>query len=210
MREGRIEQDAAPAELFTRPATPFVARFMGYENIFPVQQGALKAGLEADGLTLQMHGVADSVTHLAWRPSSVPVVAPMPARCAAWCWRAAIWARQWNTWSAPRWALSKAWPHRKRPGLKVTPWACNSTRRARRPSAKHRHDNKRHLARWAAAWALATPLQWPNSTFTPTPKRRRKCSRPWLRCRRQGCGCSASKSAGRCRWATRKFMRCAN
>ena len=75
MREGRIEQDAAPAELFTRPATPFVARFMGYENLFPVQQGALKAGLEADGLTLQMHGVADSVTHLAWRPSSVPVVA---------------------------------------------------------------------------------------------------------------------------------------
>ncbi len=71
MREGRIEQDAAPAELFTRPATPFVARFMGYENLLPVQQGALRGG----AAVLPLPGLPGAVTHLGWRPSAVPVVA---------------------------------------------------------------------------------------------------------------------------------------
>ncbi len=75
MREGRIEQDAAPAELFTRPATPFVARFMGYENLLAVRDGALQGGVDAGGVALPLHGVPAAATHLAWRPSSVPVVA---------------------------------------------------------------------------------------------------------------------------------------
>jgi len=33
MNEGRIEQAAAPREIFERPATPFVARFMGDHNV---------------------------------------------------------------------------------------------------------------------------------------------------------------------------------
>jgi sn-glycerol 3-phosphate transport system ATP-binding protein len=38
MRNGRVEQDAAPAELYERPATPFVARFVGTPpmNVLPV------------------------------------------------------------------------------------------------------------------------------------------------------------------------------
>ena len=70
MREGRIEQDAAPAALFMRPATAFVARFMGYENMLPVRDGVLQgAG------ALPLPGVPSRATHLAWRPASVPVVA---------------------------------------------------------------------------------------------------------------------------------------
>jgi sn-glycerol 3-phosphate transport system ATP-binding protein len=46
MRKGRVEQDAAPAELYERPETPFVARFVGTPpmNVLPVsaiaQEGA--------------------------------------------------------------------------------------------------------------------------------------------------------------------------
>ncbi len=71
MREGRIEQDAAPAQLFTQPATAFVARFMGYENVLPVQQGALRG----EGAVVPMSGLHIGVTQLAWRPSGVQVVA---------------------------------------------------------------------------------------------------------------------------------------
>jgi thiamine transport system ATP-binding protein len=35
MNNGRIEQVGAPVELYRRPATPFVARFLGMENLFP-------------------------------------------------------------------------------------------------------------------------------------------------------------------------------
>jgi ABC-type Fe3+/spermidine/putrescine transport system ATPase subunit len=34
MNRGRIEQDASPAEVYERPATPFVAEFMGAGNFF--------------------------------------------------------------------------------------------------------------------------------------------------------------------------------
>ncbi|HEX2553400.1 MAG TPA: ABC transporter ATP-binding protein [Microvirga sp.] len=38
MRAGKVEQDAAPAELYERPATPFVARFIGTPpmNVIPL------------------------------------------------------------------------------------------------------------------------------------------------------------------------------
>lgn len=49
MRGGRIEQDAAPAELYERPATPFVARFIGTPpmNVLPLDaiSGPGSAGL---------------------------------------------------------------------------------------------------------------------------------------------------------------------
>ena len=46
MRAGRVEQDAPPAELYERPATPFVARFIGTPpmNILPLSAVSL-AGL---------------------------------------------------------------------------------------------------------------------------------------------------------------------
>lgn len=35
MKEGRIEQQDSPVQLYRRPATPFVARFLGMENLLP-------------------------------------------------------------------------------------------------------------------------------------------------------------------------------
>jgi putative spermidine/putrescine transport system ATP-binding protein len=74
MNSGRIEQDAAPAELFQHPATPFVASFMGYENLFAVASGHLVG----PGGRWALHSPT-SATHLAWRPASVAVVAPLDA-----------------------------------------------------------------------------------------------------------------------------------
>ncbi|WP_145145082.1 ABC transporter ATP-binding protein [Roseomonas gilardii] len=49
MRHGRIEQMAAPAELFERPANAFVADFMGGTNILRVQAAPAPGGV---GVTL--------------------------------------------------------------------------------------------------------------------------------------------------------------
>jgi putative spermidine/putrescine transport system ATP-binding protein len=40
MRQGRIEQVGTPAEIFERPATPFVAEFLGAANFFTGEDGA--------------------------------------------------------------------------------------------------------------------------------------------------------------------------
>jgi ABC-type Fe3+/spermidine/putrescine transport system ATPase subunit len=40
MNAGRIEQLGPPIEIYDRPATAFVARFMGVENLLPVRLGA--------------------------------------------------------------------------------------------------------------------------------------------------------------------------
>lgn len=36
MRAGRIEQLGAPSDLYDRPATPFVANFLGQSNLLPI------------------------------------------------------------------------------------------------------------------------------------------------------------------------------
>ena len=63
MHAGRIEQNDAPEAVWNRPATPFVARFMGCENLFEV------------GPALPVPAPAGA-THLAWRATSVPVTGP--------------------------------------------------------------------------------------------------------------------------------------
>jgi len=55
LREGRVEQDAAPAELYARPATVFAARFIGTPpmNIVALTdgvQGALIKGTQGDAV----------------------------------------------------------------------------------------------------------------------------------------------------------------
>ncbi|NLZ40506.1 MAG: ABC transporter ATP-binding protein, partial [Comamonadaceae bacterium] len=74
MKGGRIEQDAPPDQVFDHPATPFVAAFMGCENLFEWRDGAL-VGREGRWLLPAAAGpVAAGSTHLAWRPGAVPVV----------------------------------------------------------------------------------------------------------------------------------------
>ncbi len=74
LRDGRVEQDAAPAELYARPATGFVATFIGTPpmNVFPAavlagsglafQAGTL-AGIRPESLSLAGAGIAATVTH---------------------------------------------------------------------------------------------------------------------------------------------------
>src|SRR3978361_1586214 len=45
MREGRIEQNGAPEELYNRPATTFTARFIGTPPMNLIESGARKTGL---------------------------------------------------------------------------------------------------------------------------------------------------------------------
>ncbi|MFI0983522.1 ABC transporter ATP-binding protein [Streptomyces sp. NPDC021093] len=55
MKDGRLEQCAAPAELYERPATPFVAEFVGTMNRLPgvVREGGV---VELFGRRLPVHG----------------------------------------------------------------------------------------------------------------------------------------------------------
>jgi putative spermidine/putrescine transport system ATP-binding protein len=50
MRGGLLEQIAAPAELYDRPATSFVAEFVGLTN--PVKVNVSNGSLKAFGATL--------------------------------------------------------------------------------------------------------------------------------------------------------------
>lgn len=61
MNAGRIEQLGPPIEIYDRPATAFVARFMGVENLLPVQLG---------------HKKGDEV-HIMAGPLTASVPAPM-------------------------------------------------------------------------------------------------------------------------------------
>jgi putative spermidine/putrescine transport system ATP-binding protein len=63
MRAGHIEQCGTPEEVWHRPATAFVAGFMGCDNLFEV------------GAVLPVPAPAGA-THLAWRPQAVPVGGP--------------------------------------------------------------------------------------------------------------------------------------
>ncbi|MFC7309843.1 ABC transporter ATP-binding protein [Streptomyces monticola] len=57
MKDGRLEQCAAPSELYDRPATPFVAEFVGTMNRLP---GVVRDGgtVELFGRRLPVHGDA--------------------------------------------------------------------------------------------------------------------------------------------------------
>ncbi|MEX3007987.1 ABC transporter ATP-binding protein [Hoeflea sp. TYP-13] len=68
MKEGRIEQLGTPNELYSKPATAFAAEFMGFENIFRVENDALVS--DAGSLPLSYDAGAPL---LAWRPGGVSV-----------------------------------------------------------------------------------------------------------------------------------------
>ncbi len=84
MRNGRVEQVAAPEALFARPASSFVVEFLGVENLFPVRDVAALGegrygGRGLGDAQLQGVGAADLAVGsdlLVWfRPEAVQVVA---------------------------------------------------------------------------------------------------------------------------------------
>jgi putative spermidine/putrescine transport system ATP-binding protein len=68
MRAGKIAQQGSPADIYERPASAFVAQFVGFENLLRVTP----QGLHGDkGLLAPPPGVQPASHALAWRPRSV-------------------------------------------------------------------------------------------------------------------------------------------
>jgi ABC-type Fe3+/spermidine/putrescine transport system ATPase subunit len=90
MRAGRVEQIAGPREIYDRPATPFVASFVGTTNLL---NGTIHsrdgdtADIEVAGATLRLNGVpgnaGESVT-LSLRPEALRLLAAGEAAPSRW------------------------------------------------------------------------------------------------------------------------------
>ena len=75
MREGEIEQIGSPAEIYNQPNSLFAADFMGFENIFKLQDEHLTG--PAGRIKLPFKSRAK---HLAWRPDGLLLGARKSAR----------------------------------------------------------------------------------------------------------------------------------
>lgn len=71
LREGRIEQDAAPADLYAQPATAFAARFIGMPpmNLLPLQAHA--QGLAIAGSSVVLRELGQTPLQLGLRPEHI-------------------------------------------------------------------------------------------------------------------------------------------
>jgi putative spermidine/putrescine transport system ATP-binding protein len=67
MKGGAIEQIGSPEDIYNRPVSSFVADFVGFENIFPLEGGRLRTS----GGLIELSGEAPSAAGLAWRPRMV-------------------------------------------------------------------------------------------------------------------------------------------
>ena len=83
MRHGRIEQNAAPAEIYENPLSRYVAEFIGEINILPgrwLAEGGVHS--EALGVNLQARGVAgvtaDTPVWIALRPEKIQISIEQP------------------------------------------------------------------------------------------------------------------------------------
>jgi putative spermidine/putrescine transport system ATP-binding protein len=56
MNKGRIEQAASPRDVFEKPATEFIARFLGGHNVIATPAGPI--AVRADRISLRRNGVA--------------------------------------------------------------------------------------------------------------------------------------------------------
>ena len=77
LNSGEIVQTGKPKEIFAKPRSTFVARFLGYENVFKEkllkQQGPLSF-VKAEGVTLKIAGKIDSPEcTIAVRPEDIVV-----------------------------------------------------------------------------------------------------------------------------------------
>ena len=74
MNAGRIEQIGTPSDLYERPATPFVADFIGKTNFFPGKMSK-DAFLTDCGLSLNVSSRSPSASLLGVRPEKIRVSA---------------------------------------------------------------------------------------------------------------------------------------
>jgi len=71
MKNGAIEQIGTPEDIYNRPTSSFVADFVGFENIFALEGGALKTANGSVPLSTAPGTEAPSAAGLAWRPRMV-------------------------------------------------------------------------------------------------------------------------------------------
>ncbi|UYN97961.1 MAG: ABC transporter ATP-binding protein [Enhydrobacter sp.] len=81
MNQGRIEQAAPPRHVFNRPASAFVARFIGGHNVLPAAVARASGGAEyvairADRVTVRPGGEARDATSLCGVARSVEYLGP--------------------------------------------------------------------------------------------------------------------------------------
>src|ERR1051325_1882936 len=88
MRTGRVEQIASPRDIYERPATPFVASFVGTTNLLDgvirVREGE-SAEVAVAGTTLRLNGVrggAGDKVVLSLRPEALRLLSPGEAAAA--------------------------------------------------------------------------------------------------------------------------------
>lgn len=88
MREGRIVQIGNPSEILSSPADEFVARFLGYENVFRVSLIKCKRGISevsANGVSIRLNGKLESgAATVAIRPEDIMVTTEAPSVSSGW------------------------------------------------------------------------------------------------------------------------------
>lgn len=75
MSQGKLEQLAAPADLYANPATPFVAEFVGLNNRLPVQVSGGRAHVLGSSLPTLTGSITTGQGLAMVRPESVTVTA---------------------------------------------------------------------------------------------------------------------------------------
>ncbi len=75
MSQGKLEQLAAPAELYANPATPFVAEFVGLNNKVPAEVSGGQAQLLGTSVPALAGSIASGAGLAMVRPESVTVTA---------------------------------------------------------------------------------------------------------------------------------------
>ena len=83
MKQGRLEQIAAPADVYAHPATPFVAEFVGLNNKLDTEVAGGRAHLLGTSLPVADGSISSGRGVALVRPEAV-VVAADPAGTARW------------------------------------------------------------------------------------------------------------------------------
>jgi putative spermidine/putrescine transport system ATP-binding protein len=108
MNKGRVEQIAAPDEAYSRPATAFVASFLGKTNVFPGEIAASAEGAEfkLDGARFKLTGSARAGRALARvRPERITLAdagaAGLRGKVRTRVFQGAHWLFQLDTGAGP-------------------------------------------------------------------------------------------------------------
>jgi ABC-type Fe3+/spermidine/putrescine transport system ATPase subunit len=78
MREGKVEQAGTPFEIYRRPATPFVAGFVGIGNLIPGRVGARRGRYRA---LATRHGELEALAHDSLRTGDLAFLLFRPEAC---------------------------------------------------------------------------------------------------------------------------------